>query len=117
MIKLTNLYEYIIEPMIKFTPIIIIIIVLILILIFCQTNLTIQASNLSYYSLLLLLAIQLCVFCYGLIHKQIYMLVIPGLMLLGLVYTLYIKQIYVKESEIIQELKEKDIIKETNIIC
>jgi Ca2+/Na+ antiporter len=117
MIKLTNLYEYIIEPMIKTIPIPIIIIVLILILIFCQTNLTIQTTNLSYYSLLLLLAIQLCLCYYGLIHQQIYMLVIPGMILLGLLYTLYIKQIYVKESEIIQELKEKDIIETTNIIC
>jgi hypothetical protein len=32
-------------------------------------------------------------------------------------YTLYIKRIYEKESKIINNLKEKDIIEDTNIVC
>jgi hypothetical protein len=79
---------------------------------FSASNLTIQGARLSYLKLLVLLISQLCIFCYGLIHKQIYTMLIPGLILLGLLYTLYIKQIYIREAEIIQDLKEKDIISE-----
>lgn len=79
---------------------------------FSASNLTIQGARLSYLKLLILLISQLCIFYYGLIHKQIYTMLIPGLILLGLLYTLYIKQIYIREAEIIQDLKEKDIISE-----
>ena len=103
--------------MLKIIPITIII-VLTFILIFSATNITIQAAtNLSNYCLLSLLISQLCLLCYGLIHKQIYMMIIPGLVALGLLYTLYIKQIYIREAEIIQDLKDKDIIEKTVIIC
>ncbi len=98
--------------MLKIIPITIIIIVLTFILMFSASNLTIQGARLSYLKLLVLLISQLCIFCYGLIHKQIYTMLIPGLILLGLLYTLYIKQIYIREAEIIQDLKEKDIISE-----
>lgn len=97
--------------MLKIIPITIII-VLTFILMFSASNLTIQGARLSYLKLLVLLISQLCIFCYGLIHKQIYTMLIPGLILLGLLYTLYIKQIYIREAEIIQDLKEKDIISE-----
>ena len=95
--------------MLKIIPIII---VLIFILIFSASNLTIKGAQLSYSYLLLLLISQLCIFCYGLIHKQIYTMLIPALILLGLLYTLYIKQIYIKEAKIIQDLKERDILEE-----
>jgi hypothetical protein len=45
------------------------------------------------------------------------MTLIPALVVLGLFYTLYIKQIYIREAEIIKDLKEKDIIDEDAIIC
>jgi hypothetical protein len=103
--------------MLKLIPVIIII-VLTFILIFSASNLTIwAATKLSIYCLLLLLISQLIVFYYGLIHKQIYMTLIPALVVLGLFYTLYIKQIYIREAEIIKDLKEKDIIDEDAIIC
>ena len=102
--------------MLKIIPITIII-VLTFILIFSATNITIQAAtNLSNYCLLLLLISQLIIFCYGLMHKQIYMMLIPALIMLGLLYTLYIKQIYTREAEIIRDLKEKDIIEKNAII-
>jgi hypothetical protein len=102
--------------MLKIIPITIII-VLTFILIFSATNITIQAAtNLSNYCLLLLLISQLIIFCYGLMHKQIYTMLIPALIMLGLLYTLYIKQIYTREAEIIRDLKEKDIIEKNAII-
>ena len=103
--------------MLKIIPIIIII-VLIFILIFSASNLTIwAATDLSIYCLSLLLISQLCILCYGLMHKQIYTMLIPALVALGLLYTLYIKQIYIREAEIIRDLKEKDIIERSTIIC
>jgi hypothetical protein len=103
--------------MLKIIPITIII-VLTFILIFSATSLTIQAAtNLSNYCLLLLLISQLIIFYYGLMHKQIYMMLIPALIMVGLLYTLYIKQIYTREAEIIQDLKDKDIIEKNAIIC
>ena len=102
--------------MLKLIPITIII-VLTFILIFSATNLTIQAAtNLSIYCLLLLLISQLIICYYGLIHKQIYTMLIPGFIALGLLYTLYIKQIYIREAEIIRDLKDKDIIEKNAII-
>ena len=103
--------------MLKIIPIVIII-VLTFILIFSATCLTIwAATKLSIYCLWLLLISQLIICYYGLIHKQIYIALIPALVVLGLLYTLYIKQIYIREAEIIQDLKEKDIIDEPAIIC
>ena len=101
--------------MLKIIPITIII-VLTFILIFSATNLTIRGAQLSYSYLLLLLISQLIICYYGLIHKQIYTMLIPGLITLCLLYTLYIKQIYIREAEIIQNLKEKDIIEKNAII-
>ena len=49
-------------------------------------------------------------------HKQLYINVIAALIMLGLIYTLYIKQIYMEEAEIINELKRKDIIEEDTTI-
>ena len=96
--------------MLKSVPIIIII-VLTFILIFSATKLTINAAtNLSTSCLLLLLTSQVIILCYGLMHKQLYINVISALIMIGLLYTLYIKQLYIKEAEIIQELKEKDIL-------
>jgi hypothetical protein len=43
-------------------------------------------------------------------------MLIPALIMLGLLYTLYIKQIYTREAEIIRDLKEKDIIEKNAII-
>jgi hypothetical protein len=48
---------------------------------------------------------------------QIYTIVISGLITILLLYVLYIKRIYTEEFEIIKDLKEKDIIEDTNIVC
>jgi len=96
--------------MLKTIPIIIII-VLTFILIFSATKLTINAAtNLSTSCLLLLLTSQVIILCYGLMHKKLYINVISALIMIGLLYTLYIKQLYIKEAEIINVLKEKDIL-------
>ena len=98
--------------MLRSVPIIIII-VLTFILIFSGTKLTINAAtNLSITSLFIFLTIQVIILYYGLIHKQLYINIIAALIMLGVIYTLYIKQIYMEEAEIINELKRKDIIKE-----
>ncbi len=103
--------------MLKLIPIVVII-VLTFILIFSATSLTIwAATNLSMYCLLLILISQLIICYYGLMHKQIYTMLIPGLITLGLLYTLYIKRIYDEEMEIIRDLKDKDIIEDTKISC
>ena len=95
--------------MLKSIPIIIII-VLSFILIFSATSLTIKAATLSYPCLLLLLTSQICLLIYGLMHKQLYIGLVAFLILLVIVYTMYIKQLYIKEAQIIKELKEKDIL-------
>ena len=95
--------------MLKIIPIVIII-VLSFILIFSATSLTIKASSLSYPCLLLLLTSQICLLIYGLMHKQLYIGLVAFLILLVIVYTMYIKQLYIKEAQIIKELKEKDIL-------
>jgi|LakMenEpi03Aug12_release.lakeMendotaPanAssembly.Ray.scaffolds.fasta_scaffold62308_7 type III secretory pathway component EscU len=98
--------------MLRSVPIIIII-VLTFILIFSGTKLTINAAtDLSTTSLLILLISQVIILYYGLMHKQLYINVIAALIMLGVIYTLYIKQIYMEEAEIINELKRKDIIEE-----
>jgi hypothetical protein len=50
-------------------------------------------------------------------EAQIYTIVISGLITILLLYVLYIKRIYSEEFEIITDLKEKDIIEDTNIVC
>ena len=97
---------------------IITIIVLTFILIFSGTKLTINAAtNLSITGLFVLLTSQIVILYYGLMHKQIYINVISALIMLGILYTLYIKCIYSQEAEIIKDLKEKDIVEDTNIVC
>jgi hypothetical protein len=49
--------------------------------------------------------------------SQIYTILISGFMTISLLYVLYIKRIYSKEAEVINDLKEKDIIEDTNIVC
>lgn len=101
--------------MLRSVPIIIII-VLTFILIFSGTKLTINAAtNLSISSLLVLLTSQVIILYYGLMHKKLYINIIAALSMLGLFYTLYIKQLYIEEAKIIDELKKKDIIEEDAI--
>jgi Ca2+/Na+ antiporter len=103
--------------MLKTIPIAIII-VLTFILIFSATDLTIKAATkLSYACLFLLLTSQAMLVYYGHMNKQIYIKLVAALLLLGLLYTLYIKRIYSQEEEIIKDLKEKDIVEDTNIVC
>ena len=48
---------------------------------------------------------------------QIYTILISILLTFSLLYVLYIKRIYTEELEIIKDLKEKDIVEDTNIAC
>ena len=84
--------------------------ILTFILIFSATNLTIKATTLSYPCLLLCLTSQGIIFCYGVMYGYLCIGLIAFLVLLGILYTMFIKQIYIKETQIIKELKEKDII-------
>ena len=84
--------------------------ILTFILIFSATNITIQAAKLSYPCLCLCLTSQGIILCYGLMYGHLCIGLIAFLFLLGILYTMYIKQIYIREIKIIKELKEKDII-------
>lgn len=116
--ELNKLYNQI---TIKTTPILIIIF-LSFIAIFSETQLTIiMATNLS--NILLVVSIIITqIFLYNLINSnynqyKIYIILLSILMTIMLVYTLYIKRIYDEENQIINKLKEKDIIENTNVDC
>jgi len=102
--------------------IILIIIFLSFIIVFSETQLTIiMATKLSNILLVVILTInQICLY-YLLNHNynqyKIYVILLSILISFMLVYTLYIKRIYDKENQIINKLKEKDIIEDTNIAC
>lgn len=103
--------------------IILIIILLSFIVLFSETKLTIfTATNLSNILLVLILIINQIILFYSLsIHNhnqyKIYMILLSILITFMLFYTLYIKRIYTEEHIIILNLKEKDIIEDTNIVC
>jgi Ca2+/Na+ antiporter len=102
--------------------IILLIIFLSFIALFSETKLTIiMAMKLSNILLVLMLILNQIIFYYYLSnnnnHYKIYMILLSILITFMIFYTLYIKRIYEEESEIIEELKEKDIIEDTNIVC
>jgi hypothetical protein len=117
------------EPLVKLynqitikIGIILIIIFLSFIIVFSETQLTIiMATKLSNILLVVILTInQICLY-YLLNHNynqyKIYIILLSILISFMLVYTLYIKRIYDEEKQIINKLKEKDIIEDTNIAC
>jgi hypothetical protein len=118
LIKLKELYNHI---TIK-SGILLLIIILSFIVIFSETKLTIiAATKLSTVGIILTLIINQ-IFLYYLSnhnHNQykIYMILLSILISLMLFYTLYIKRIYDEEHNIIIQLKEKDIIEDTNVSC
>ena len=104
------------------TGIILLIILLSFIVIFSETQLTIlAATNLSNILLVVLLTITQILLYYltnsNYNQYKIYIILLSILISFMLVYTLYIKRIYDEEKEIISNLKEKDIILDTNVAC
>ena len=104
--------------------ILLLIIFLIFIALFSETKLTIiAATNLSNILLVVIIIINQ-IFLYYLYnhnhnHNQykIYMILLSILMTIMLFYTLYIKRIYDEEHNIINQLKEKYIIEDTDVAC
>jgi Ca2+/Na+ antiporter len=99
-----------------------IIIFLIFMILFCFTSITINAANKLSYTLLVMILIINQFGCYFIFNHQnqgtqIYTILISILITFSLLYVLYIKRIYTKEAEIIKDLKDKDIIEDTNIAC
>ena len=100
--------------------IILLIIFLSFIIVFSETKLTIiMASNLSNILLVLILIINQIFLLNHNYNNQykIYTILLSILITFMLFYTIYIKRIYDEEHKIIEELKEKDIIEDTNIVC
>jgi hypothetical protein len=104
--------------------ILLLILFLIFIVVFSETKLTIiAATNLPNILLVVLLTINQIIVFYSLSNSnsnhnyKIYIILLSILMTIMLGYTLYIKRIYDEEFKIIEELKEKDIIADTNITC
>ena len=106
---------------IKIIPILIIIFLFFIIL-FSETKLTIiMATNLSNILLVVILTINQ-LFLYSLLNYnynqyKICIILLSILITIMLLYTLYIKRIYDEELKIINQLKEKDIIADTNVAC
>lgn len=118
LIKLKELYNHI---TIK-SGILLLIIFLIFIALFSETKLTIiAATKLSNILLVVLITINQILLYYLSNHNhnqyKIYMILLSILISLILIYTLYIKRIYDEENKIINQLKEKDIIEDTNLVC
>jgi len=111
---------------IKTTPILIIIFLSFIIL-FSETKLTIiMATNLSNILLVVILTInQLFLYYLSNINSTHYnynqykicIILLSILITIMLLYILYIKHIYDEEFKIINQLKEKDIIADTNVAC
>jgi len=99
-----------------------IIIFLLFMILFCFTSITINAAtNMSYTLLVVILTMNQLASYFIFNHQnqgtQIYTILISILLSFSLLYVLYIKRIYTEELEIIKDLKEKDIVEDTNIVC
>ena len=116
--KVNKLYNQI---TIKTTPILLLIFLSFIIL-FSETKLTIiMATNLPNILLVVSLIITQ-IFLYYLSNSnynqyKIYIILLSILMSIMLVYILYIKRIYDKENQIINKLKEKNIIEDIKVDC
>lgn len=104
------------------TGIILLIILLSFIVLFSETKLTIiMATNLSNILLVVILSINQILLYYLLNYNnnqyKLYIILLSILITFMLFYTLYIKRIYEEEYQIINKLKEKDIVEDTNIVC
>ena len=92
-------------------------------ILFGYTNITITAADKLSYPLLVILLFIVQILLYFLLHNhnqnryKIYMILSCLLITFALLYIIYIKRIYDEEMEIIIELKNKDIIEDTNISC
>jgi hypothetical protein len=110
----------------KTAPILIIIFLSFLVT-FSGTKLTITAAtNLPYFLLVGMLILNqiICFFLFKIPNQNqhhykiyIYMILMSILMTFALIYILYIKSIYDKERQIIRQLNEQDILKDTNVTC
>lgn len=85
------------------------------------TSITINAAtNLSYNLLVMLLIINQILF-YFFLHDQnqykIYITLLSVLITFAVIYIIYIKRIYDEEMKLIVQLKDKDILEDTNVTC
>ncbi len=117
-IKATNqIYN---EINIKTAPYLIILFLTFMIIFGC-TSITINAAtNLSYNLLVMLLIINQILF-YFFLHDQnqykIYITLLSVLITFAVIYIIYIKRIYDEEMKLIVQLKDKDILEDTNVTC
>ena len=92
-------------------------------ILFGYTSITIIAADNLSYPLLVILLFIVQILLYFFLHNQnqnhykIHIILSSLLMTFALLYIIYIKRIYDEEMEIIIELKNKDIIEDTNISC
>jgi len=101
----------------KSVPFLIILFLTFMILFGC-TNITISAAdNLSYPLLVILLFINQIFLYYNNNQYKIYIILTSLLMTFALLYVIYIKRIYDEEMQLIIDMKDKDIIDDTNISC
>lgn len=112
--KLNNEINY------KTAPYLVILFLIFMILFGC-TSITINAAtNLSYNLLVMLLIInQMCLYFFLHDQKQykIYISLLSVLITFAVIYIIYIKRIYDEEMKLIIQLKDKDILEDTNVTC
>ena len=108
------------EINIKSAPYLIILFLTFMIIFGC-TSVTINAAtNLSYNLLVMLLIINQILFYFFLHdqnHYKIYITLLSVLITFAVIYIIYIKRIYDEEMELIIQLKDKDILEDTNVTC
>jgi len=111
------------EIKIKTVPYLIII-VLTFIIAFSCTRITINmANNLSYLLLVSILTMNQIIlffsfsFSFSSNQSKLYIILVSILITFALLYVIYIKRIYDEEMQIIQQLKDKDIIEDVNVSC
>lgn len=117
-IKTTN--EIYNEVTIKTAPYLVILFLTFMIIFGC-TSITINAATNLSYNLLVILLIINQILLYFFLHDQkqykIYMILLSVLITFAVIYIIYIKRIYDEEMELIIQLKDKDILEDTNVTC
>jgi|LakMenE01Jun11ns_1017448.scaffolds.fasta_scaffold9945223_1 hypothetical protein len=117
-IKTTN--EIYNEVTIKTAPYLVILFLTFMIIFGC-TSITINAATSLSYNLLVILLITNQILLYFFLHDQrqykIYMILLSVLITFAVIYIIYIKRIYDEEMKLIIQLKDKDILEDTNVTC
>lgn len=98
-----------------------VILFLVFMIIFGCTSITINAATNLSYNLLVILLIINQIFFYLFLHEQkqykIYIVLLSVLITFAIFYIIYIKRIYDEEMKLIIQLKDKDILEDTNVTC